>query len=326
MTALVIGGAGYVGSHVVHALLDRGEPVVVVDDLSSGHRETVPAAAHFVQADMADSVRMARVCAEHAVDAALCFAGKIEVGESVKDPRRHWRTNVGGTVALLEGLLDARVPHFVFSSTAAVYGTPEVVPIPDDATERPTNPYGATKLAVERMLGAYADAYPLAYTALRYFNAAGADPARGLGERHDPETHLIPNAIRAALGLRGPLEVFGDDWPTPDGTCVRDYVHVSDLADAHVLALAALRRGECPRAMNLGSTAGSSVNEVIGTVEHLSGKVVPRRYVARRPGDPAVLVAASARATTALGWQPSRSTLDRIVGDALAWHANPLAR
>ena len=324
MAALVVGGAGFVGSHVVAALLDQGERVIVVDDLSNGHRDAVPAEVAFVEAGMADSVQIARVCREHGVDAALHFAGRIEVGESVKDPRSHWRNNVAGAVALMEGLLDAGVRHLVFSSTAAVYGAPDVVPIEEGAPEVPTNPYGATKLAIERMLGAYADAYPFSYTALRYFNAAGADHARGLGERHDPETHLIPHVARAALGLRGPIEVFGKDYPTPDGTCIRDYVHVSDLADAHVLALAAIRRGNHRRALNLGSGVGHSVEEVIRAVERVSTRPVPRTYGPRRAGDPPRLVASSAAAREHLGWNPTRSSLERIVADALAWHSREL--
>jgi len=319
MRLLVTGGAGYIGSHMVHVLVAAGHHVVVIDDLSAGHREAVSPKATLVQADVRDRDAVGRALREHAVDAVLHFASRIQVGESVTNPRRYYRDNLVAAVDLLDTVLDAGVRHFILSSTAAVYGDPIRTPIDEAHPTQPVNPYGATKLAVERMLADYERAYGLSWAAPRYFNASGAAPSLGLGERHEPETHLIPLVVGAALGKRPPLTVFGTDYPTPDGTCVRDYVHVLDLADAHLLALEHLRAGRPGGAFNLGSGSGHSVREVIAAVEKRTGKTVPVTFGARRAGDPAVLVASSARAERELGWKKTRSSLEHIVDDAVAF-------
>jgi UDP-glucose-4-epimerase GalE len=296
--------------------------VVVVDDLSGGHREAVPADVPFIQADVADGPRVVAALREHRVDAILHFASKIQVGESVVAPRLYYRGNLAASIALLESALDAGVQRFVLSSTAAVYGAPTSIPIEEDHPAVPVNPYGEIKLATERMLAAYSRAYGLRYAALRYFNAAGADPdTPELGERHSPETHLIPIALEAALGVRPHLTVFGADYPTPDGTCVRDYVHVLDLCDAHLAALEYLERGGESSAFNLGTGRGHSVKEVVDAVHRVSGRTVPVVYGPRRPGDSPALVASSSRAERVFGWRAGRSSIDRIVTDAWTFHS-----
>lgn len=322
MTTLVTGGAGYIGSHMVRHLLQRGYGVVVVDDLSSGRRETIPDTASFVLADVADGLSMSRTIREYEVDSVFHFASRIQVGESVRDPRLYYDDNLAATIALLDAVLDGGVRRFVLSSSAAVYGTPETVPVAEDAPTRPTNPYGETKLAIEKMLASYASAYGLAYAALRYFNAAGADADAGLGECHEPETHLIPLVLEAAAGQRERLTVFGTDYATPDGTCVRDYVHVLDLADAHLEAMAHLERGGPSGAFNLGSGTGYSVAEVIATCRSVTGRDIAVTYGPRRSGDPAALVACPKRAEATLGWRARRSSLERIIQDAWAWHSS----
>ncbi|MFO0603443.1 MAG: UDP-glucose 4-epimerase GalE [Polyangiales bacterium] len=326
MTILVTGGAGYVGSHAVYALEEAGREVAVVDDLSAGRREAVPPSVPLLVADVADRPRVTAFLRERRVTAVLHFAARIQVGESVVDPRRYYVGNVAASVALLEACLDAGVNTFVLSSTAAVYGGAHPSPLTEDLAPAPSSPYGETKLAVERMLAAYAAAYGLRYAALRYFNAAGAAPERGLGERHEPETHLIPAALDVALGRRARLEVFGDDYPTPDGTCVRDYVHVLDLADAHLAAVDHLARGGEGGAFNLGAGVGRSVAEVAEAVRRVTGRPVPVAYGPRRPGDPAVLVASPAKAERVLGWRARRSSLERVVGDAWKFHERAFAR
>jgi UDP-glucose-4-epimerase GalE len=311
---LVTGGAGYVGSVLVRALAAACRRVVVLDDLSAGHRDAIDPSAAFVQADVRDGGAVARAVADHDVGAVVHFAGRLLVGESVAAPRKYWRDNVVAAADLLDAVLDAGVRTFVFSSSAAVYGDPVRAPIDEDHPTVPTNPYGDTKLAVERMLATYGRAYGLRWVALRYFNAAGAEPDAGLGERHEPETHLVPLALEAAARGRE-LTVFGSDLPTPDGTCVRDYVHVTDLAAAH---LAALER-EVTGPVNLGTGAGHSVLEVIRMVERVTGRAVPVRLGARRAGDPPVLVASCERARELLGWRPARR-LEVIVRDAWRWH------
>ena len=312
MRILVTGGAGYIGSHMTQLLLERGHEAVVIDDLSSGHRDAVLPGATFVEASIADAKAVAIAAA--GCDAVVHFAGRIQVGESVIAPRKYFHDNLVASLSLLDAVLDAGVRRFVFSSTAAVYGDPESTPIVETHPTRPVNPYGETKLAFERALASYGSAYGLGWAALRYFNAAGTHG--GLRERHDPETHLIPLAIAAAKGSGPPLRLFGTDWPTPDGTCIRDYVHVRDLALAHLAVIEQLRSGSEVGAVNLGTGRGASVREVITAVETAVGQEVPVVDSPRRAGDPAVLVASADRAKSLLGWSASMSLYD-IVRSAL---------
>lgn len=322
MNVCVTGGAGYIGSHMVHLLVREGHEVVVIDDLSAGHADALPPRAPLVRLDVRESAAVAKMLKEHRVEAVLHFASRIQVGESVVNPRLYWRDNLAAGIGLLEAVLDAGVKRFVLSSTAAVYGDPVRVPIDEAHPTEPVNPYGATKLALERVLADYARAYGLSYAALRYFNACGADAEAGIGERHDPETHLIPIVLEAAQGKRPHVTVFGDDWATPDGTCVRDYIHVVDLAEAHLAALAHLERGGESGAFNLGTGQGHSVREVIDVVKKVTGRDVPVVMGSRRAGDPPVLVAAPARAERVLGWKAKRSSLEAIVRDAWSWHSS----
>jgi UDP-glucose 4-epimerase len=310
---LVTGGAGFIGSTTAAALLEAGHRVTVLDDLSSGHRDAVPDAAGFFEADVTDPVAVARVVEGGEVDACIHFAALIEAGESMVRPERYFAVNTAGSARLLEVLLHLGVPRFVLSSTAAVYGEPDRTPIDEDDPLRPTNAYGESKLLVERMLGWHHRIHGLRFAALRYFNAAGATPGRG--ERHDPETHLVPLVLQVASGRREHLSIFGSDYPTRDGTAVRDYVHVADLADAHVLALEALDRR--PRLVcNLGNGVGFSVREVVDAARRVTGHPIPVEDAPRRAGDPATLVASSARARDLLGWEPRHRDLDGIVADA----------
>lgn len=318
MPILVTGGAGYIGAHMVACLREARREVVVVDDLSSGHADAVPHDVPFVKADVGDTAAMRGLFAQYDIEAIVHFAAKIQVNESVTDPRVYWRGNVVATAQLLECALDAGVKRFILSSTAAVYGTPTRVPISESDPTQPINPYGETKLAIERMLAAYARAYDFRYCALRYFNAAGADAARGLGERHDPETHLVPLVLDAALGKRPHITVFGRDYDTPDGTCVRDYIHVVDLAAAHLAALDYLAGGGESGAFNLGTGKGHSVAEVVATCRRVTGREIPIAEGARRAGDPASLVASPSLAEERLRWRATRSELARIVEDAWA--------
>ncbi len=306
---LVTGGAGYVGSVVAAHLLEAGHRVTVLDDLSTGHREGVPAAAAFVEGRIQDAGRVL----DGSYDAVLHFAASSQVGESVVHPEKYWRNNVGGTMDLLAAMREAGVRRLVFSSTAATYGEPRTVPITEDAPTAPTNPYGASKLAVDHMITSEAAAHGLAAVSLRYFNVAGAYGT--IGERHDPESHLIPLVLQVAAGRRPSISVYGDDYPTPDGTCVRDYIHVADLAAAHLLALDAVTPGE-HLICNLGNGNGFSVREVIETVRQVTGHPVPEVVAPRRGGDPAVLVASADRARERLGWKPARTDLADIVRDA----------
>jgi UDP-glucose 4-epimerase len=310
MRVLVAGGAGYIGSVVTAALLEGGHEVTVLDDLSTGHADAVPDGARFVQARLQES---APVLSDVRPEAVLHFAAKSLVGESQVKPEIYWEHNVGGSLALLEAMRAVDCRRIVFSSTAATYGEPDEVPIPETATTRPTNTYGATKLAVDAMLTSYATAYDFAAVSLRYFNVAGA--AHGLGERHTTETHLIPIALQVAAGQRESITVYGDDYPTPDGTCIRDYIHVSDLADAHLLALTAPEPGE-HRVYNLGNGTGFSVQQVVDAVREVTGHEVPVEVGPRRAGDPAQLVAASDRIRADLGWTPRHPDLTGIVRDA----------
>jgi UDP-glucose 4-epimerase len=321
MRVLITGGAGYIGSHMVARLRAARHEVVVVDDLSSGHREAVPAGVTFVQGDIADRPRLQGLLAAHGIEAIFHFASRIQVGESVRDPRLHYRGNLAAAIGLLDSALDANVGIFILSSTAAVYGDPIRIPIDEDHPTQPVNPYGETKLAIERMLASYARAYGLRYAALRYFNAAGADVDAGLGERHHPETHLIPIVLDAALGKRDRVEVFGTDYDTPDGTCVRDYIHVVDLCEAHLAALDYLSRGGDSGAFNLGTGVGHSVEQVIAVARRITGRPIDVTYGARRSGDPPQLVASADRAARTLGWRAKRASLDEIVADAWRFHA-----
>ncbi|MDN2501601.1 UDP-glucose 4-epimerase GalE [Nocardia nova] len=311
MKLLVTGGAGYVGGVCAQVLVQDGHEVVVVDDLSTGNAEGVPAGAKFVDGDIA-TIGVELIESE-SFDGVLHFAAQSLVGESVQQPEKYWYGNVVKTLALLEAIRRTQTPRLVFSSTAAVYGEPEQVPILESAPTRPTNPYGASKLAIDHAITSYAVAHGLAATSLRYFNVAGA--YGGLGENRVVETHLIPLILQTALGHRDSISVFGTDYPTPDGTAVRDYIHIRDLARAHVLALAQSRPGE-HRIFNLGSGTGFSVREVISACERVVGRPIPAVDAPRRAGDPAVLIASSAKAIDELGWQPEHNDLDEIVSDA----------
>jgi UDP-glucose 4-epimerase len=312
---LVTGGAGYIGSIVASHLLGAGHEVVVLDNLERGHQEAVPEGASLLVADLLDGAALAKLVTDD-LDGVLHFAALALVGESVSNPERYWRTNVGGTLNLLEAMTDAGVERLVFSSTCAVYGQPDEVPIAETAPPRPINAYGASKLAVDEMIGHFCRAHGLGAVSLRYFNVAGASGP--LGEDHHPETHLIPNILRAALGQNPYVEIYGTDYPTPDGTAIRDYIHIDDLAVAHLLALDAARRGE-HQIFNLGNGNGFSVREVIASAESVTGAQIPTREAPRRPGDPPMLVAASERIRSELGWEARKPGLEQIVADAWAF-------
>jgi UDP-glucose 4-epimerase len=315
---MVTGGAGYIGSVVTEELLRGGDEVVVYDSLYKGHREAVVEGATFVKGDLLDTPLLRDTLAQHKVEAVVHMAADSLVGESVKVPARYYRNNVLGGLSLLDAMNEAGVKYLVFSSTAAVYGEPAKQPIEETDPTQPTNPYGETKLAFEKALRWYDGAHGLRYVSLRYFNAAGATDR--CGERHDPETHLIPLVLQAAAGLRSEITVFGDDYPTPDGTCVRDYIHVVDLAQAHVRALHALAQGHPSSIYNLGCGGeGYSVKQVIDTARRITGREIPVKKGPRRAGDPAVLIASSARITRELGWRPTQQKLDAIIESAWRW-------
>jgi len=315
---LVTGGAGYIGSHAAKALREAGYSVVVYDNLTAGHRAAA-AFGDFVEGDITDVTAVRDALRTHDVFAVMHFAALLDVGESVREPARYYRNNVTGALSVLEAMAAESVHYFVFSSTCATYGEPIETPIVETHPQMPINSYGETKLAVERALPHFERAYGIHSTALRYFNAAGADPAGALGEDHSPEIHLIPRAIEAATGGRG-LQVFGDDYPTPDGTCLRDYIHVTDLAAAHVQALAASIETGRSSAYNLGTGHPHSVRQVIDTVERVTGHTVPWTLAPRRPGDPAVLYASPQKARAELHWTPRYPDLDVIVRTAWDWH------
>jgi UDP-glucose 4-epimerase len=314
---LVTGGAGYVGSHLVLALLDAGHEVTVYDNLRQGHRGAVPAAARLIEADIGNTQRLDVVLADGPWDAVFHFAALSLVGESMAKPFLYLMENAAGGIRLIEACVHHGITRFVLSSTAALFGSPKRIPIDEDEGVIPGSPYGESKYMIERALHWAGEIHGLRSACLRYFNAAGADPRGRAGEDHNPETHLIPLVIDAALGRRPELTVFGQDYPTPDGTCIRDYIHVTDLADAHVRALARLE--ETSVTYNLGNGAGHSVMDVISAVERVSGRKVPYRIAARRPGDPAILVASSDRLRRESGWSPAYAALDDIVKTALAW-------
>jgi len=310
-----VGGAGYVGSHAAHALRSDGHDVVIYDNLSTGHRSLADG-FELIVGEIADRVKLSPVLRR--VDAVMHFAGHAYVGESVENPRKYFRNNVEAALTLLNACVDGGIRRIVFSSSCTVYGIPSKIPMAEDAPREPVSAYGASKLFFEHALEAYDRAYGVKYVALRYFNAAGADESGTIGELHQPETHLIPSALQAVRGERAPLELFGSDYPTPDGTCVRDYIHVNDLAEAHGLALRYLCGGNDSGALNLGTGRGYSVEEVLKKVEEVTGHVVPRRMAPRRPGDPPSLVADPSRAKEVLRWKAKRS-LDDIVKSAWDW-------
>ncbi len=319
MNILVTGGAGYIGSHACKALAQAGYTPVSYDNLVYGHRWAVRWGP-LEEGDIADRARLDSVIATYRPAAVMHFAAYAYVGESVQDPGKYYRNNVAGTLTLLESMRDHGIDKLVFSSTCATYGVPERAPITEDHPQHPINPYGASKLMIERMLADYDYAYGLRSISLRYFNAAGADPDGEIGEAHDPETHLIPLVLDAAAGRRPAIRVFGDDYDTPDGTCIRDYVHVTDLAGAHVQALGALLQQEPSRALNLGNGQGFSVREVIAMAEIVTGKRVPVEFGHRRLGDPARLVGNAGLAKSTLGWSPRYATLEQILATAWQWH------
>ena len=316
---LVIGGAGYIGSHMVLDLLRAGYPVVTLDDLSRGHRELVPG-GDFVEGDMGDPAVLAHVFKQYPISAVMHFAAHSQVGESVQQPLEYYRNNVANTITLLQSMQQAGIAHFIFSSTAAVYGEPERTPITEQHPCAPTNPYGNTKLTVERLLHDVSHASGLSYSILRYFNAAGADAEAAIGERHQPETHLIPLVLQVATGERESINIFGDDYPTPDGTCLRDYIHVSDLTQAHLLALEALLSGGGNSTYNLGNSTGYSVKQIIDSARQITAHPIPAITAERREGDPAILIADSSRIRAELGWQPRYENIGDIIRSAWVWH------
>ncbi len=317
-TFLVIGGAGYIGSHLVKALIEQQHQVVVVDNLSAGRASAVLGGELIIH-DFDDREFLDNLFSTKKFDGVFHFASQIVVSESVKDPGKYYRANTAATLTLLEAMRDHKVGPLVFSSTAAVYGEPLYTPINEQHPTNPLNPYGRSKLMVEQMLADFDHAYGQKYIALRYFNAAGADPLARIGENHDPETHLIPLALQAITGKRPPLQLFGQDYDTPDGTCIRDYIHVDDLASAHILAINSLINGGSSGVFNLGSNHGYSVNEVIQTAAKVTEKQVPFTYAPRRAGDPAILVADASLAKKVLGWQPQYTDLAEIIAHAWAW-------
>ncbi|WIV18398.1 UDP-glucose 4-epimerase GalE [Paenibacillus polygoni] len=319
MAILVTGGAGYIGSHTVAALLERGEEVVVVDNLQTGHREAVLGGT-FCEGDLRDKAFLDQVFAENKIEAVIHFAANSLVGESMQNPAKYYDNNVFGTLTLLEAMNNAGVSKIVFSSTAATYGEPEKVPIEETDRTEPTNVYGETKLMMERMMSWFDKVLGIKYVSLRYFNAAGAHKDGKIGEDHQPESHLIPLVLQTALGQRKQIAIFGDDYATEDGTCIRDYIHVSDLADAHLRAVDYLRKGEESNVFNLGNGTGFSVKQVIETAKKVTGLEIPVVMEPRRAGDPAVLVASSAKARSVLGWEPKYTNLEDVIASAWGWH------
>lgn len=324
MKVLVTGGAGYIGSHAVRALKQAGDEVVVLDNLIYGHKELAQGEPLIV-GDLRDEALLRRVFSEHRFDAVMHFAAYAYVGESVQNPAKYYRNNVASTLNLLDAMREANVHLFIFSSTCATYGEPKEIPIPETHPQNPINPYGASKLMVERILQDYDRAYGLNYVSLRYFNAAGADEAGDIGEDHNPETHLIPLTLDAALGRRDHITIYGADYDTPDGTCVRDYIHVSDLAQAHLLGLRYLANGGKSDVFNLGNGNGFSVREVIETAEKVTGKAIRVVEGERRAGDPARLVGCAEKAKAILGWEPKFTRLETIVATAWKWHQRRFA-
>lgn len=319
MAVLVTGGAGYIGSHAVAALLERGEEVIVVDNLQQGHRQAVLGGQFYV-GDLRDTAFMEQLFKDSEIDSVIHFAANSLVGVSMKEPFSYYHNNVYGTLCLLEQMNKYGVNKIIFSSTAATYGEPEHVPIVETDRTLPTNTYGETKLAMERMMHWFDVAHGVKYVALRYFNAAGAHESGKIGEDHNPETHLVPLILQVPLGQREHISIFGDDYDTPDGTCIRDYLHVSDLADAHLLALDKLRAGGDSDVYNLGSGTGFSVKEMVEVARQVTGHPIPAKIVERRAGDPAVLIASSDKIKKELGWNPKKDRVEAIIADAWNWH------
>lgn len=322
MSILVTGGAGYIGSHAVYQLIDRGNDVVVIDNLQTGHRKAVHPEAKFYECDLRDRDFMQEVFSKEKIEGVIHFAANSLVGESMEKPLKYYDNNVYGTQVLLETMVAFDVPYIVFSSTAATYGEPEKVPITEDMPTNPTNTYGETKLAMEKMMKWCETAYGIRFVSLRYFNVAGARQTGEIGEDHNPETHLIPVVLKTALGKREKIVIFGDDYPTADGTCIRDYIHVEDLIDAHILAFDYLKDGGKSDIFNLGSSQGFSVKEIVDMARKVTGKEIPAEIGPRRPGDPSVLIASSEKAKKVLGWNPVRTNIEQIITDAWNWHRN----
>jgi len=320
MAILVCGGAGYIGSHAVHALVEKGEQVVIVDNLQTGHRGALNPAAKFYEGDVRDAAVLDKIFTENKIEAVIHFAANSLVGESMEKPLLYFNNNVYGMQVLLEAMVRYGVDKIVFSSTAATYGEPKRVPIHEDDETCPTNTYGETKLTMEKMMKWVSRANGVRYVSLRYFNAAGALPDGSIGEDHKTETHLIPLILQVPTGRRDYITVFGDDYPTPDGTCLRDYIHVVDLADAHVLALEYLRKGGASDIFNLGNGQGFSVKEMIAAAEKATGRSIKVEIGARRAGDPAQLIASSEKARTVLGWKPQFTDVEQVIGTAWKWH------
>ncbi len=320
MAVLVVGGAGYIGSHAVYQLVDAGQDVIVIDHLKSGHREAVHPKARFYEGDIRDRAFLDTVFETETIDQVVHFAAFSLVGESMEHPLAYFDNNVYGTQVLLEAMMAHDVKQIVFSSTAATYGEQEQMPILETATTNPTNAYGETKLMMEKMMRWCETAYGLNYVALRYFNVAGARATGEIGEDHTPETHLVPLVLEVANGQRPVISIYGDDYATEDGTCIRDYIHVEDLIDAHLLALEYLKQGNTSDVFNLGSSRGFSVREIIEAARRVTGHAIPEQVVARRAGDPSTLIAGSDKAKTVLGWTPRRTEIDTIIQDAWRWH------
>lgn len=321
MSILVTGGAGYIGSHAVYQLIDQGLDVVIVDNLQTGHRGAIHPKAKFYEGDLRDRDFMREVFRKESIEGVIHFAANSLVGESMEKPLQYYDNNVYGTQILLESMIDAGVKYIVFSSTAATYGEPEAVPITEKMPTVPTNTYGETKLAMENMMKWCEQAHGIRFVSLRYFNVAGARSTGEIGEDHNPETHLIPVVLETALGKREKITIFGDDYPTKDGTCIRDYIHVEDLIDAHILALDYLKNGGQSDIFNLGSSQGFSVKEIVEMAREVTGKEIRAEIGPRRAGDPSILIASSEKAKKILGWKPSRTNIEQIIKDAWNWHS-----
>ena len=317
---LVCGGAGYIGSHMVRRLLDLGKTPIILDNLSTGHRSSIPKGVTFYEGDVRDTDLLRKVFHENPVEGVIHFCANSLVGESMTDPLKYYDNNVGGAISLLRAMSEASVPHVIFSSTAATYGEPEEVPILETAPTNPTNTYGETKLAMEKMFRWVDQAGGPKFVALRYFNVAGAYPGGVIGEDHHPETHLIPLLLEVPRGKRQEATIFGTDYPTPDGTCIRDYIHVMDIVEGHILALAYLQRTGISNLFNLGTGTGFSVSEILEATRSATGHPIPAVVKERRAGDPAILVADNHKAREVLGWEPSHSTIDQILESAWTWH------
>lgn len=321
MSILVTGGAGYIGSHAVYQLIDQGLDVVIVDNLQTGHRGAIHPKAKFYEGDLRNRDFMREVFRKESIEGVIHFAANSLVGESMEKPLQYYDNNVYGTQILLESMIDAGVKYIVFSSTAATYGEPEAVPITEKMPTVPTNTYGETKLAMENMMKWCEQAHGIRFVSLRYFNVAGARSTGEIGEDHNPETHLIPVVLETALGKREKITIFGDDYPTKDGTCIRDYIHVEDLIDAHILALDYLKNGGQSDIFNLGSSQGFSVKEIVEMAREVTGKEIRAEIGPRRAGDPSILIASSEKAKKILGWKPSRTNIEQIIKDAWNWHS-----